>query len=372
MARKRGQNEGSFTRRADGLWMGRVSVPGAGRETFYGRTREEAHRKVMARLRAAHTGAPRPERITLAQLIARWLADADLAENTRRRYEREAARWVDRLGSVPVASLTAAQVQEFLNRLSVGGVAPSSVRHYRAVIRAALNQAVVWGVAPANVAAGPRVRLPRLVQRRAPVIGAAEGRAILTAFAGHWLEPLVTVTLGTGLRQGEVLGLTWDAVDCAAGTIAVSQQLQRYRGDGIRAVGLKSEKARRVLVVAPGVLAALARRRVAQEEARRDAGESWVESGLVFTTGRGRPLAASNVARAYRRQLERAGLPPLHFHDLRHGAASMMLEQGASLKEISDALGHSQIGITADLYAHVPGVMQAATAGRLQGALFGE
>jgi Phage integrase family len=133
----------------------------------------------------------------------------------------------------------------------------------------------------------------------------------------------------------------------------------------------KSGRAR-VVLLTPIAVAALNQHRVIQAGRRRRAGSSWADLDFVFTNELGRPLDASNVRlRSFRPALERAGLPRIRFHDLRHTAATLMLGQGVHPKVVSEMLGHSQIGITLDLYSHVTPTMQESAVQALEALLGG-
>ena len=131
-------------------------------------------------------------------------------------------------------------------------------------------------------------------------------------------------------------------------------------------------KSRRTLSLSPSVVEVLRRHRARQLEERILAGPTWEDHGLVFTTGRGRPLDAANIRRHFAAVLKRAGLPRKRFHDLRHGTATILLLKGENLKKVCAALGHSRIGTTADVYAHVVEALDRETSDKLETALFGK
>jgi integrase len=162
----------------------------------------------------------------------------------------------------------------------------------------------------------------------------------------------VTLALHTGMRHGELAGLRWEFVDLDRARVSVFWQAQ-YRDRRWVFTPPKSDKSRR------------------RDLRRLLAGDAWREQDLVFSTRNGTPLGVGTVLRSFHAVLERHGWPRMRVHDLRHGTASLLLEQGASLKEISEFLGHSQISITADLYAHLSPLLQQESARRLQAALVG-
>jgi integrase len=154
------------------------------------------------------------------------------------------------------------------------------------------------------------------------------------------------------LRKGELLGLRWEDIDFAAGTLSVRQALQRVNGR-LKLLEPKTALSRRTVPVPPATVASLRARREQQERAEQAAGKSWAGSGLVFTTLAGRPLDPRNVNRSWYTLRDRAGLGSVRLHDLRHSCASFLIAAGASPRTVMKTLGHSQIGLTMNTYAHV-------------------
>jgi integrase len=192
---------------------------------------------------------------------------------------------------------------------------------------------------------------------------------LLDAVRLHRLGALFTVALALGLRQGEALGLKWDAVDFQAGTLQVRAALQRV-GKAWHLVEPKSERSRRVVALPRMAIVALRAHRVRQKKERLLAGSRWHEMGFVFTTRTGTPLAPRNLNRAFKGLLKRANLPDVRFHDLRHTAATFLLAQGVDARTIMETLGHSQISLTMNTYAHVLVEARQDAADRLGRVLF--
>jgi integrase len=276
--------------------------------------------------------------------------------------------------------LSAADVQRWLNGLSDQGLAPATVRHCRATVRAALNQAVAWDLIPTNPAAGKKVASPAVPKAAVVAMTPALAEAILGAVQGTPVEGPVTVALLTGLRQGEVLGLTWADVALATDppTLAVRHQLQRLGGTW-HLVPPKAEAARRTLPLPRRAAQALHAQRQRVREQRLRAGPLWqpltgarADAGLadlVFPSPTGRPQDARNVTRAFQRALARAGLPRLRFHDLRHGTATLLVAAGAPLRAVADLLGHARVTLTAETYAHIAPPVRQELAHRLDALL---
>jgi len=181
------------------------------------------------------------------------------------------------------------------------------------------------------------------------------------------------------LPLGEATGLRWSDVDLDSGEVQIRQQLQVVKGRLVFQ-DLKTYKSRRTLVRPDKCIQAVREHRRRQLEERLKAGSRWVETGLIFTTyrtyregkGVGRAVGAGlhprNVSRVLKALLKAAALPAIGFHDLRHSAASLLIAEGVQLVEVSQLLGHSEMRVTADLYAHLQ-KQTAAKAARHMDAL---
>ena len=252
---RRGANEGTIRKRADGRWEARVIVTGAdGRRTrrsLLAHTRNEVRDKLTAAQRAEANGLPQPaERVTVGAFLDGWLRDSvrpTVRPSTYRNYEAIVrVHLAPGLGHVPLARLTPQQVQAFLNAKSTGKLAPRTVAYLRAVLRQALGQAERWGLVTRNAArlAEP----PRVPRREVSPLSPDQARLFIEAIRGDRLEALYLVALGAGLRQGEILGLAWTDIDFEAATLTVRHALQRV--DGQLTLGEpKSVTSRRVVAL---------------------------------------------------------------------------------------------------------------------------
>jgi integrase len=163
------------------------------------------------------------------------------------------------------------------------------------------------------------------------------------------------------LRRGESAGLAWEDVDLDGAAVAVRRQ-RVLIGREVIEDDPKSEAGERTVPLDAGTVAALRAQRRAQLAERLEWGSAWVDSGKVFTRENGEPLHPATISDRFHELVVAADLPPVRLHDLRHGAASLMLAAGVDLKVVQETLGHSSITLTSDTYTSVYPAVAAAAA----------
>lgn len=370
---KRGNLEGSISKRDDGRWMARMSLPGGKRKYFYGDTRKDVAEKLAAATRDRDKGLPiLDERETLGKFLDQWLVEVvkpSVRASTFKSYECHVRLYIKAaLGNVVLSKLAPSHVQGLLNGLVKQGLSPQTALHVRATLRRALGQALRWGLVNRNVAT--LIDPPKVQRYKVKPMDRAQAEALLAAVQGHRLEALFTIALAVGLRQGEALGLKWADLDLDGKSLSVRHALQRVDGK-LELVEPKSERSRRTIPL-PGVAVnALRQHRALQSRERLLAGDRWTETGFVFSTRTGGPLDGPSVTRVLQRLVKGAGLPVHRFHDLRHDCATLLLAQGVPMRVVMDTLGHSQISLTMDTYSHVAPAIQREAADRMDEALRG-
>ncbi len=402
MSKRRGRGEGNIRQRSDGRWEARIRLPeGGGGKSIYARTRQEARAKLTEALREMDLGAPlvKDERLTVERYLADWLERkrADLRPRTHARYRELMAHVTRAVGGLALTKLTPTRIDRLYSALQTppatqaatqegengpvatqegAGVALSSttVHHLHVTLRQALDDAQRLGLVARNVA--DQLKGPRMRQTEMHTLDLQQSRALLEAARGDRLEALYVLAITTGMREGELLALRWRDVDLDAGALQVRGTLVHLTGEGYHIGPPKTARSRRRLDIDPIAVGALRRHKARQAEEKLAAG-AWVWAhgapapDLVFTNEIGGPLDGASILRyLFRPLLERAGLPSIRFHDLRHTAATLMLLTGVNVKIVSERLGHSSVGFTLDRYSHVLPGMQADAAAMLSRALF--
>lgn len=366
MSAKRGNNEGSLTRRPDGRWEARITLENGQRKSFYAATRQAAARKLAAALRDRDAGLPIVgDKQTLAQFLGAWLETIhpNVKPKTYRSYEQLLRVHVlPTLGDVPLSKLSAQQLQVLYARRLEAGSSTTTVHHVHAVLHRALESAFRLGLVQRNV--GDLVDAPRMRHHELRVLTPSQVRTLLDAAKGDRLEALYVVALSTGMRQGELLALKWSHVDLDRRVVMVMATVQYVKGGGYTFLAPKTRRSRRKIALPLVAVEALRRHKDRQQLERLRLGHAWEDLDLVFANAIGRPLDGTNVLRqCLHPLLLRAGLPLLRFHDLRHTAATLLFHKGVHPKIVSELLGHATVSITLDIYSHMlPDMQEQASA----------
>jgi integrase len=338
------------------------------------RAAEDALTETLERIRTGNfvdTG-----RKTVGEFLTEWLAAASpgLRPSTASSYEHVLNQWlIPRIGGVRLAQLGPLHITELHESLRTGGrgdgrggLSTRSVIYAHRVLSRALADAVRWGLVPRNVAT--LVSTPRLVTAEMKVWSAGDARKFLEGVTDDRLYAMWLLFVMTGMRRGEVLGLRWQDVDLANGSLAIRQTLVEV-GYKSHFSEPKTKRSRRSVSIDPGTCDVLARHRERHESERLPI----VDTGdLVFTQPDGRPLQPQNVSQSFQNKIRRLGLPPIRLHDLRHTSATLALAAGIHPKVVSERLGHSSIAITLDTYSHVVPGLQEAAASTLASLVLGD
>lgn len=366
MARaKRGDGAGTISPRPrkDGRYESRLTLPDGTRRSFYGATWAEAEAKLnAARAELTRGHLPPPAKLRLGEYLDTWLAaiKPTLRHQSYLSYEQAIRLYLKpQLGREKLATLSTPRLQIVFNELVAGGLSPNTVKLYQRVLRAALTDAVAWGLAGRNAAGGVKLST---TARALPELTLPQVQALLAAARGKRLEAVITVGLALGLRSAEVRGLRWRDIDLEAGTLTVRHQLIIYGGGDMRLEELKTTTHRRPIALPAVTLAALRAHRDRQAFERQRAGALWEEHDLVFCNAHGRGLYASTMRYLMQTVCAAARLPYLRFHDLRHLCATLLIAQGVPMNMVKELLGHADVRTTLAIYAHVTPELRQQTA----------
>ncbi len=374
-------------------WEGRFTDgfdPGTGRQiqrSISGKTQKEVAQKLREATAAIDDGTyQEPIKMTVGEWLDIWQRDylGNVKPYTVVSYKGQIKNHIKPdLGAVKLESLNTHTIQGFYNKLSREGheikkkdergkitvthepLSPKTIKNVHGVLHKALQQAAMIGYIRFNPA--EHCTLPRCQKPDIKPLDEEQSKAFLMAIKGSRFEDLFTVTLFTGMREGEALGLLWDCVDFAAGTILIDKQLQREKkSHGLYVLVPTKNGKSRTITPAPWVMQLLRSHRAQQATQRLRMGEVWEDSGLVFTDELGGHLAIHTVYKDFKDVVASIGCPDARFHDLRHSYAVAAIRSGDDIKTVQENLGHATAAFTLDVYGHVTDQMKQASAARME------
>lgn len=363
-------------------WEARCTVgydPGTGKQiqrSISGKTQKEVAQNLKQMSLDVDNGTyQEPSNLTVKDWFEIWQKDymGDVKASTKLLYSRNVDLYiVPNLGAVKLDSLTTSMIQKLYNQLTSENqesgkpLSPKTIKNIHGILHKALQQAVENGVIRVNPS--DACKLPRVEKKDIQPLDDNQVSEFLKAVHGHPYEYLYKIALFTGIREGEVLGLTWDCVDFQSNTLYINKQLQKSKkvGGEYQLIPTKNGKAR-LITVAPSVMAALKRQKVKQAQAQLCAGPAWEnKEGFVFTNALGGHLAHFTVYKEFKKIVCSIGLDNARFHDLRHSYAVAAIESGDDIKTVQGNLGHATAAFTLNIYAHTTQKMRQQSADRME------
>lgn len=376
-ATRNAQGTGSMRQRADGRWECRVTVgrdAGTGkqkRKSFYASTQRELV-ALMKQVDADMMAGTyiEPSKMTVGQWLDIWSSEylGNIKERSQNEYKGVIAyRLTPALGAVKLQALNTHTIQQFYNNCLKGtaerkAISPKTLKDYHGILHKALEQAVDIGYISSNPAS--KCKLPRIEKTEITPLDEKQIAEFLDAVKGHRFEAIYVTDLFTGMRQGEILGLSWKSVDFDKGTVTIEQQLQLVKGE-YKILPTKNDKPR-TISPASYVMDLLREQKHKQNLWHMRAGGAWEnEWDLVFTNEIGKHLARNTVYHNFKRVVESIGFDTTRFHDLRHSYAVASLRSGDDVKTVQSNLGHHTASFTLDTYGHVTEQMRQESANRM-------
>jgi integrase len=340
-------------------------------------SKRDAQRELRAILTALDGGNfADSAKLTVGQWLQKWLAEAQhsVTRKTHERYrEIVALHLVPALGTIPLGKLQPMHVQAYYGqalasgrRDGKGGLSATTVRQHDRVLNVALKRARSLKLLAANPVED--TSRPKVAHHEIKVLEPDESATLLAAARGHRLFAIIFITLGTGLRRGEVLGLRWTDLDLERRVLTVAQSLEQTRA-GLTFKAPKTRLSRRTIALSASLVEALQTHRAQQAAERLALGMGRDPAGLVFTRMDGSPIWPDSLTKTFATLVGRAKIPRITFHGLRHTHATDLLRAGVHPKIASERLGHASISITMDTYSHALPGLQEDAAQRIDAAL---
>jgi integrase len=359
----RGRNEGSISKRPNGKWRAQLSLNGK-RISFGSESKEECQvwlRKMLDNLDRGmdYEGG----KTNLKDYLASWLDATQITLRPKTAYQYAQIirlHIIPYLGETILKDLRQSRVELFFGELIKAGVGTRTIRLTHSVLHRALEKALSYGLILRNPAHG--AALPRRNQTEMSVLDESQVSQFLVAAHNSQHEALYHLAVTTGMRQAELLGLKWSDLQWISGTLHVRRQVQHVPGQGWSFIEPKTRAGRRAIELGEGSLQVLRQHLERQQLQKLMMGQRWKENNLIFPSSVGTPITLTNLRMDFNQVLDQAGIPRVRFHDLRHTAASLMLNHGIPVIVVSKILGHSKPSVTLDIYGHLYHEMQTEAA----------
>ncbi len=371
MAKRRSNGEGNIRKRKDGRWEGRYTAginPENGKQIFknvLGKTQAEVKEKLKKALAdSQRLDLAKQGKYTVGTWMDAWfenVAKIKVRPSSHQTYRGYIDNHIKpNIGNIPLEKLTTMELQKLYRKLLTSGrverieaekqpkgLSAKTVRNINQVISSAMDLAVAQKIIlenPTNACS-----LPRVEHKEMQTISAEQLQSFLEEAKRSGVYEMYYIELSTGLRRGELLGLKWEDIDMQQGVIRVRRQVSRIDGKIVEAP-LKTKNSYRAVTISPQAVEVLK----AQKAKTNDE--------YAFPSPNGGPISPDSVNNMLHRVLDRAGIPRVRFHDMRHTFATLALQNGVDIKTVSGMLGHFSAGFTLDTYAHVTTAAQKEAA----------
>jgi len=368
----RAPGSGSVSKNPSGTYRAQVTIPSTTgskprRETRSFGTKREAEEWVRQSIYEVDSGlSAENHNISLENYYKKWVSTKQMKVRIRTLddYQRLCRLYIlPSFGNKSMRNIKTADVNTFYVLLGSRGTGLPTIDYVHRVLRTIFSDAIREGVVSLNpclYASRPKAKKSRNVE----VMSENEVVTFLNLADETSFGILLRTAVMTGMRLGEILGLTWRDVNFLTGKIHINKQIptRHVKGTLREATATKTKAGNRILPVANNLLEELKQHYESQRKHIAFMGSAWKDQNLVFPSNIGTPLQAGYPQKTCKQLFAAIGLDDsFTFHNLRHTAASIMLNNGMSLVDVSKYLGHSSPSITAEIYAHVmPGGLEKA------------
>ena len=352
--------------------LGRDSNGKRIRKTFYGQSKKDAENKLEKYKNGLNSGLTNDyDRLTLGNVCKLWLFEKvknTVKPSTFEKYEGVYRLYVkpSPLYPIKLKDLKGLDIQRYYNDLFNSGKSTNVIKNLDKLLKSFFNYCIDEGYIIRNYCMGKSITIPEKnsvnenKKDDITVFTVDEQEQFINAVQNHRLKALFLLDLGTGLREGEILGLKWNDIDFENCTVSVKRAIKgvtlikgNKRQYHLIEQTPKTKNSIRTIPFPENLVPILKKHRLQQKEERIKAGSAYTKNDYIFCTELGLPIDPRNLRRSYERVLKKYNIPYKKFHSLRHTFATRLFENGVPLKTVQMLLGHSNINITANIYTHV-------------------
>ena len=380
---KRGEN--SYRLRASGGYTGdgkRITY----KKTIQAKNKTEAQKELALFITEIQTGqALSAKKMRLRDYAEFWINNYAIPNLSPKTYERYKsmlnARILPYLGNMYLDKIQPMQLMYLYQELSectytrkneTHKLSSKTILEHHRLLHSMLQQAVYWQMIPYNPAS--RVRPPKARKPNINFYDDVQTIALIKALEGEELKfrVIILLTIFTGLRRGEVLGLEWQDIDFKNSSLTVRQASQYVSSIGIYTKDPKTETSNRIISIPESITKLLKEYQRKQLKNRLLLGDKWIETNRLFVQANGAPMHPDTITKWFRQFLEDKNLPHITFHGLRHTHATLLISQGLDVRTVSNRLGHAQTSTTLNIYAHAFAKMDREASEKLDNLLYRE
>lgn len=352
--------------------LGRDSDGNRIRKTFYGKSKKDAEDKLQEYKNGLNSGLSNDyDKLTLGNVCKLWLFEKiknTVKPSTFERYEGVYRIYIkpSPLYPIKLKDLKSLDIQRYYNDLFNSGKSTSIIKNLDKLLKSFFNYCIDEGYIVRNYCIGKSITIPESnsvnenKKDDITVFTVDEQNQFINAVQDHRLKALFLLDLGTGLREGEILGLKWSDIDFENCTVSIKRAIKGVtliegtkRHYHLIEQTPKTKNSIRTIPFPENLIPILEKHQLQQKEEKIKAGPAYTKNDYVFCTELGLPIDPRNLRRSYERVLKNNDIPYKKFHSLRHTFATRLFENNVPLKTVQMLLGHSNINITANIYTHV-------------------
>ena len=244
-------------------------------------------------------------------------------------------------------------------------LSPKTILEHHRLLRAMLQKAVYWQMIVSNPA--ERVQAPKTKKPKRKYYDDEQSKALISGLMELTEEQFkykvaIILTIFTGVRLGELMGLEWDDINFREGIVSINRSSQYLADKGVFTKVPKTESSIRDVAIPDFVVSLLEEYKCWYDNQKALFGELWYDSNRLFVQADGKPMHPSTISKWFEKFVAQIGLPVINFHGLRHTNATLLIAQNIDVSVVAARLGHAQITTTLNFYVH-PIISHNKTAG---------
>ena len=349
-----------------------------------GKTKKEALEKLNKEIYRINNGMLKPSEMKCKDYFNMWLSDfirPNRRENTYLSYKCSIEKYINPIiGELKLCDLKVIHIEQILMKMKSEGLSSTTMQKHFLVINSSLNKAIKLQMLsdnPCKYVDTPKRNRTNINILTLEEINKIYARLNLKKYDDFVFYVGISLTIETGLRRGEMCGLSWNDIDFNNKTLHVRNALIRV-DDTFKISNLKTESSYRDLPLSDQVLNLLNHLKQLQNENKLKYGEFYNKNyfnnknyDLIFIHEDGKYIVPSNFLQRLKRMCNYCNIKKnIRWHDLRHSNATLLLSDGVSMKVIQERLGHSMMQTTSDIYAHVTDKMNRNATDLISNSLY--